>query len=227
MPDEYVIITAGGKGARMGADLPKQFLELAGLPVIMHAISAFSNYSSDINMILVLPDDGMDEWNRILGKYPLKAAFQLCGGGETRFHSVKNGLKMIAGDGLVAIHDAARPLVSTELISRCFREAALHGNAVPVIPMQDSMRELNGAINRPANRDVYRLVQTPQVFDVALIRKAYGQAYRLSFTDDATVAEASGAQIHLVEGERRNIKITTAEDLAVAEALGPHSLPHP
>jgi len=225
MPDEYVIITAGGKGTRMVSDLPKQFMELNGLPVIMHAIRAFTDYAADVSIILVLPVDGMDEWFRIRGKYPLKAAIQTCGGGATRFQSVKNGLEMIAGEGLVAIHDAARPLVSAELISRCFRAAGRHGNAIPVIPVQDSMRELNGKDSRPADREMFRLVQTPQVFDVSLIRKAYGQAYHPSFTDDATVAEAYGAKIHLVEGERKNIKITTTEDLVVAEALGPHRSP--
>lgn len=218
MHKEYVIITAGGSGVRMGSDIPKQFMELNGLPVIMHTIKAFARYSSDINIILVLPEDGMDEWDRILKKYPLEVTFHLCSGGEKRFDSVKNGLELVEGDGLVAIHDAVRPLVSSRLISKCFQTAAKEGNAIPVIPLQDSMRELNGEENRPANRDVYRLVQTPQVFDISLIKKAYEQAYRSSFTDDATVAEALGAKIHLVEGEKRNIKITTQEDFLIAKA---------
>jgi 2-C-methyl-D-erythritol 4-phosphate cytidylyltransferase len=218
MANEYVIITAGGKGSRMGSDIPKQFMELNGLPVIIHTIKAFSDYSSDIKVILVLPEDGMQEWGRINEKYPIKTKIYLCTGGEKRFDSVKNGLELVEGEGLVAIHDAARPLVSSRLILKCFQTAAKEGNAIPVIPLQDSIRELNGAENRPANRDVFRLVQTPQVFDISLIRKAYEQAYRSSFADDATVAEALGAKIHLVEGEKRNIKITTQEDFLIAKA---------
>jgi len=218
MHKENVIITAGGSGVRMGSDIPKQFMELKGLPVIMHTIKAFARYSSDINIILVLPEDGMDEWDRILKKYPPDVTFHLGSGGEKRFDSVKNGLELVEGDGLVAIHDAVRPLVSSRLISKCFQTAAKEGNAIPVIPLQDSMRELNGEENRPANRDVYRLVQTPQVFEISLIKKAYEQAYRSSFTDDATVAEALGAKIHLVEGEKQNIKITTQEDFLIAKA---------
>ena len=219
MSKEYVIITAGGKGTRMGSEVPKQFIELNGLPVIMHTIKAFTNYSSDINIILVLPEDGMDEWDRIIKKYPLETEFHLCTGGEKRFDSVKNGLELIEGEGLVAIHDAVRPMVSEKLISDCFLTAAKEGNAVPAIPVQDSMREVSGDHCRPAKRDAFRLVQTPQVFDISLIKKAYEQAYRSSFTDDATVAEALGAKIHLVDGEKKNIKITTQEDLIVAKAL--------
>jgi len=219
MAKEYVIITAGGRGIRMGSDIPKQFMELNGLPVIMHTIKAFARYSPDINIILVLPEDGMDEWDRILKKYPQDVTFHLCSGGEKRFASVKNGLELVEGDGLVAIHDAVRPLVSSRLISKCFQTAGKEGNAIPVIPLQDSMRELNGEENRPANRDVYRLVQTPQVFDISLIKKAYEQAYRSSFTDDATVAEALGAKIHLVEGEKQNIKITNKDDMLIAKAF--------
>lgn len=218
MAKEYAIITAGGKGSRMGSDIPKQFMELNGLPVIMHTINAFIDYSSDIKVILVLPEDGMQEWGRFNEKYPIKTKIHLCTGGEKRFDSVKNGLELVEEEGLVAIHDAVRPLVSTRLIIKCFQTAAKEGNAIPVIPLQDSMRELNGEDNRPANRDVFRLVQTPQVFDISLIKKAYEQAYRSSFTDDATVAEALGAKIHLVEGEKRNIKITTQEDFLIAKA---------
>jgi 2-C-methyl-D-erythritol 4-phosphate cytidylyltransferase len=160
----------------------------------------------------------MEDWDRIIKKHPPDIVFHLCAGGEKRFDSVKNGLELVEGEGLVAIHDAVRPLVSTHLISKCFHAAAKEGNAIPVIPLQDSMRELNGKDNRPANRDAYRLVQTPQVFDIILIKKAYEQAYRPSFTDDATVAEALGAKIHLVEGEKKNIKITTPEDFLIAKA---------
>ena len=219
MSKEFVIITAGGKGTRMGSDVPKQYMELNGLPLIMHTIRAFTSYSSSINIILVLPEDGMEVWDRIIKKHPLDIEFHLCAGGEKRFDSVKNGLELVEGKGLVAIHDAVRPLVSGKLISDCFLTAAKEGNAIPVIPLQDSIRELSGEQSRPANRDVFRLVQTPQVFDISLIKKAYEQAYRSSFTDDATVAEALGAKIHLLEGEKKNIKITTQDDLLIAKAL--------
>lgn len=218
MSNEYVIITAGGKGTRMGSDIPKQFLELNGLPVMMHTIKAFSDYSKNIKFVLVLPEDCMDDWARIEGQFPLKIDYKICPGGDTRFDSVKNGLGMIEGDGLVAIHDAVRPLISVSLISECFLLAAQTGNAIPVIPLQDSIMELSGDESRPIDRDKFRSVQTPQVFDLGLIRKAYEQAYRSSFTDDASVAQSFGAKIHLLEGEKRNIKITTQEDLLLAEA---------
>jgi len=219
MHKEYVIITAGGKGNRMGSDTPKQFLELNGLPVILHTIRAFSDYSKNIRFILVLPDDGMDEWKRITKQHSLDIEYQVCPGGETRFDSVKNGLEMIGGDGLVAIHDAVRPLVSVLLISQCFLLAAQEGNAIPVMPLQDSVREVSGDESRPIDRDKFRSVQTPQVFDLSLIKKAYEQAYRSSFTDDATVAEAFGAKINILEGDKRNIKITTPEDIILASAF--------
>jgi 2-C-methyl-D-erythritol 4-phosphate cytidylyltransferase len=203
----------------MDSEVPKQFMDLNGLPVIMHAIRAFTSFSPDINIILVLPEDDTDEWDHILKMYPLDIEFNLCTGGETRFDSVKNGLELVEGNGLVAIHDAVRPLISKKLIADCFLAASTEGNAIPVIPVQDSMRELSGEHCRPARREAFRLVQTPQVFDIALIKKAYEQGYRSSFTDDATVAEALGARINLVEGEKKNIKITTREDLLIAKAL--------
>jgi 2-C-methyl-D-erythritol 4-phosphate cytidylyltransferase len=218
MRKEYVIITAGGIGTRMDSGIPKQFKELNGLPVIMHSIKAFSDYSHAIKLIIVLPSGHMDKWNSIIEKFPLSLDYKVCAGGETRFESVKNGLDLTEGDGLVAIHDAVRPLVSISLISQCFLAAAEHGNAIPVMPLADSVREISGKESRPADREKIRLVQTPQVFDVALIKKAYVQAYRTSFTDDASVVEAFGSKIFLVEGEKKNIKITTAEDVIIANA---------
>lgn len=202
----------------MGFAMPKQFTELSGLPLIMHAVKAFYDHSPDIIITLVLPEDGMDEWERIIKRYPLKVDYRICAGGKTRFDSVKQGLEMVDGEGLVAIHDAARPLVSVSLIGRCFHAALEKGNAVPVVGLADSVREIMEDGSRPSDRERFRLVQTPQVFDVAVIRKAYEQAYCASFTDDATVAEAFGVKINLVEGEKRNIKITTPDDLIVANA---------
>lgn len=218
---EYVIITAGGTGSRMGSEVPKQFLELNDVPVIVHSIRAFKQYSPNIAIVVVLPDGAVDHWEEIAEKYDIDA--KTCIGGDTRFASVKSGLELV-GDGLLAVHDAARPMVTPALISRCFLEAAQQGNAVPVIPLTDSVRELSNDISRPAERERFRLVQTPQVFDTSLLKKAYEQAYRSSFTDDATVAEAFGTKIHLVEGEWSNIKITTKGDMLIAKALipGPH-----
>jgi 2-C-methyl-D-erythritol 4-phosphate cytidylyltransferase len=218
MPKEYAIITAGGTGSRMGSDVPKQFLELKGVAVIVHSIKAFQQYSPDINIVIVLPDGAVEHWTEIAKKYGIDA--KTCMGGETRFDSVKNGLELI-DDGLVAVHDAARPLVTPALISQCFLVAAQEGNAVPVIPLTDSMRELSNDISRPAERERFKLVQTPQVFEASLLKKAYEQAYRSSFTDDATVVEAFGAKIHLVDGEKSNIKITTKTDMLIAKALLP------
>ena len=220
MSKEYVIVTAGGSGTRMGSDMPKQFMDLNGIPVIVHSINAFKQYSSDINIIVVLPEGTVDLWTEIAEKFEFDA--KTCTGGDTRFASVKNGLELVGDEGMVAVHDAARPMISPALISHLYLEAAQHGNAVPVLPLTDSIRELSGEVSRPAERDRLRLVQTPQVFEAGLLKKAYEQAYRSSFTDDATVAEAFGAKIHLVEGEKRNIKITTREDLLIAEALRPH-----
>ena len=214
---EFVVIVAGGKSTRMGSDVSKQFLKLRGVPVIIHSIKAFQKYSSGIHIIVVLPYGVDDRWAEIAEEFKIDAT--ICTGGDSRFSSVKNGLELLGDEGLVAIHDAARPLVSPALISKCFLAAAREGNAIPVIPLTDSIRELSNEASRPADRSRFRLVQTPQVFEVSLIKKAYEQAFRSSFTDDATVAEAYGAKIHLVEGENKNIKITTKEDMLIAEAL--------
>jgi len=218
MQKKYVIITAGGAGTRMDSEIPKQFMELNGLPVIMHSIHAFADYSPTIKLIVVLPSGHMDKWNSILEKHPIPIEYEVCAGGETRFDSVKNGLELIDGEGLVAVHDAVRPLASVQLINECFLRAAQKGSAIPVVPLTDSAREIAGEESRPIDRDKFRLVQTPQAFDLTLIKKAYNQAYRASFTDDASVVEAFGSKIFLVDGEKKNIKITTQEDLLIAKA---------
>lgn len=219
MPDKYVVITAGGLGTRMGAQVPKQFLELNGLPVLMHSIRAFLNYSENINIILVLPEGELESWKLLCDKHGFGFDPQVCSGGDTRFQSVKNGLGYVVNEGLVAIHDAVRPLITSSLIDRCFSEAEKNGNAVPVLPVKDSIREVLGDESHPADRTSFRLVQTPQVFEANTLRRAFEQAYRSSFTDEANVVEAMGVKINLVEGDASNIKITTPEDLVVAEAL--------
>lgn len=219
MPAQFVIITAGGSGTRMGTSTPKQFLEIKGTPVIMLSIQAFLSYSENISLILVIPEQLISEWEKLCQKHRFTTTHKVCVGGETRFDSVKNGLKLVDDNGLVAIHDAVRPLASKSLVQRCFQEASLHGNAVPAIPLKDSVREISGKENRPVDRSKFMLIQTPQVFDSTQIKRAYDQAYRASFTDDSTVLELAGFKINLVEGEPANIKITTKEDLIMAEAF--------
>ncbi|MEN8223960.1 MAG: 2-C-methyl-D-erythritol 4-phosphate cytidylyltransferase [Bacteroidota bacterium] len=219
MPEKYVIITAGGVGTRMGSSIPKQFMELHNMPVILHSMKAFLNYSDSVKLILVLADELIGDWESLCTKYNIAEMHQVVAGGDTRFQSVKNGLELLGDHGLVAIHDAARPLVSPSLIEQCFREAEIQGNAVPVVPLKDSIREVREGDNRPVDRGAFRLMQTPQVFKSTIIKKAYDQAYRPSFTDDATVAESIGVRINLLAGEEINIKITTREDMLIAESL--------
>jgi 2-C-methyl-D-erythritol 4-phosphate cytidylyltransferase len=214
-----VIIVAGGKGLRMGGDFPKQFIAIGGKPILMRTIEAFYQFDKSIRIIVVLNKDFREHWQKLCKSYGFSLAHEVVDGGENRFESVKNGLPLIQ-EGLVAVHDAVRPFVSTELIDNCFRMAGTHMAVAPVIEPSDSLRELtNGDNSRIVDRSRYRLVQTPQVFNTILLRQAYTQPFRQSFTDDASVVEAIGIQIHLVEGERSNIKITTPFDLQLAEVI--------
>ena len=203
----------------MQANLPKQFLPLAGKPMLMHSIEAFILAYPDISIIVALPADHFTAWQKLCGAYAFTHYHRLVAGGETRFHSVQNALSAIDGDGLVAIHDGARPLISALLIRTTFLTAGQFGNCIPVIPLNESVRHVSGDLNRGANRHEFRVVQTPQVFRVATIRKAYDQEFRECFTDDATVVESIGETIHLVAGDPVNIKVTHPGDLAVAEIL--------
>lgn len=216
---EYVLIVAGGKGLRMGADIPKQFLPVGGKPVLMHTLEAFYAYSQDIQIILVLPHDQQDYWQGLCREYRFTLPHRIAEGGETRFHSVRNGLALVEEAGLVGVHDGVRPFVSQEVIARCYRLAATQKAVVPVVKVVETVRRLtdNGSIT--VNRDSYRLVQTPQVFDAELLKRAYSQPYSPLFTDDASVVEACGTPVVLTEGNRENIKITTPFDLKVAAAL--------
>ena len=217
--DFYVVIVAGGSGKRMGVDTPKQFLELAGRPVLMHTIERFRAFSDSIEIITVLPENQLRHWNEFCRKYSFDVPHTLVKGGEHRFVSVKHGLEFVNAPGLVAIHDGVRPLVRIETIRRCFEAAEKYGNAIPVVSPADSLRLSVGDRNEHINRLDVKQVQTPQVFDAALIKKAYKQEYHPSFTDDATVLEKTGEQIHMVEGNRENIKITNPEDLFIAQTL--------
>lgn len=203
----------------MGAEIPKQFLFLNGLPLIMHSINAFLDYSHSIKIVLVLPQTHFDTWKELCEQHNFNREHNLCAGGETRFQSVKNGLKYVENDALVAVHDAVRPLVSTNLIDRCYSQAEVRGNAVPVIALKDSVRSITAEGSISLKRDTIRLVQTPQVFQAGELIAAYEQEENASFTDDASVVEANGMKIHLVEGCDRNIKITTPTDMAMAEAM--------
>ncbi|NDW18399.1 2-C-methyl-D-erythritol 4-phosphate cytidylyltransferase [Dysgonomonas sp. 216] len=214
-----IIIVAGGKGLRMGHELPKQFLEIGGKPVLMHTIEAFYKYDQQINIIVVLSANYMDYWKEICEKYSFTIEHSIVEGGETRFHSVKSGLSLVQ-KGLVGVHDAARPLVSPALIKRIFEAAAVHKAVIPVVDCADSLREMiDSTRSRVIDRSKIRMVQTPQVFDSELLRKVYNLRYIGTFTDDASVVESYGHEITLVKGETTNIKITTPFDLEIAEVI--------
>lgn len=219
---DYVIIVAGGKGLRMGGDIPKQFLPVNGKPVLMRTIERFREYSPELGIILVLPKAQQEYWRTLCRKHGFQAAYTIADGGETRFHSVRNGLSLIPDSerGVVGVHDGVRPFVSTEVIDRCYEAARRAGAAIPVTPVVETLRYVAGSeAGRNVVRSDYRLVQTPQTFDIQLLKRAYAQEYSEAFTDDASVAEAVGVSVEMVEGNRENIKITTPFDMTVAEAL--------
>lgn len=218
----YIIIVAGGKGLRMGGEIPKQFLPVAGKPVLMRTIERFHEYDSDMGIILVLPHDQHEYWQQLCREHDFHITHTIVDGGSTRFESSKNGLSAIPTDaeGLAGIHDGVRPFVSLETIERCYEAAEEEYAAIPVMPVIDTLRYVDsheGGHN--VQRSDYRIVQTPQVFDIALLRQAFNQPYRDSFTDDASVVESLGCNVAIVEGNRENIKLTTPYDLMVAESL--------
>lgn len=216
---EFALVVAGGKGTRIKTKLPKQFLELKGKPILLHTLEAFLRYSAEIKIVLVLPEDDFVIWKDICNKFNFNTPVILEKGGETRFQSVKNGLNKIEGPGLVAIHDGVRPLVSEDIIGASFRLAAVHQSAVAAVRLKDSIRMTDQDNTKAVDRSRFRLIQTPQTFDIDLIKRAYQIKEDPSLTDDASVAEKSGHVISLFEGSYENIKITTPEDLIVAEAL--------
>jgi 2-C-methyl-D-erythritol 4-phosphate cytidylyltransferase len=215
----YVLIVAGGIGSRMGSEIPKQFIELAGKPVLMHTIEKFRLFSESVEIITVLPENQLRFWIDLQKKHNFTVPQTLVKGGNVRFFSVRNGLNFVNEPGLVAIHDGVRPLVSLDTIRRCFETAEKFGNAVPVISPDDSLRIVTDTGNQPVNRMLVKQIQTPQVFDAALIKRAYRQNYSPDFTDDATVLEKAGGKIELVEGNRENIKITNPGDLLISSAF--------
>jgi 2-C-methyl-D-erythritol 4-phosphate cytidylyltransferase len=216
---KYAIIVAGGSGQRMKSAIPKQFIEIAGKPVLMHTIEKFYRYDPEMPLIVVLPEIHIPLWEDMCLNHHFSIPHQVTHGGETRFHSVQNGLACIPQTGLVAIHDGVRPLVSLETIGRCFDMAAEKGNAIPCIPVHETVREENGLANRMIDRSHLKLIQTPQVFSITQLKRAYEQSYDPSFTDDASVLEQIGEKIVLVEGNRENIKVTEPVDLIFAKGL--------
>jgi len=216
---KIVLIVAGGKGERMNADIPKQFLEIQGKPILMHTLEVFNRFDAKMKLILVLPSVQIDLWKELCVKHNFTLNHEIIAGGQTRFQSVKNGLEAVKTPALVAVHDGVRPLVSIETIARCFESAEKFDAAIPVVDLVDSIRQVTENGSQSVDRNAFKLVQTPQVFDAELLLKAYEQEYTPLFTDDASVVEAIGTKIHLVEGNRENIKITIEFDLKMAESI--------
>lgn len=216
---DYALIVAGGKGLRMGCELPKQFLPIGGKPVLMRTIEAFHACNPEIQIILVLPCSQQSYWDELCRKHSFSIPHRIADGGETRFHSVKNGLSLVTTPGLVGVHDGVRPFVAPEVITRCYELAAEKRAVIPVIDVVETVRHLVGEGSETVSRDEYKLVQTPQVFDADLLKQAYNQEYSRNFTDDASVVEALGKPVFLTAGNRENIKITTPFDLKIAAAL--------
>ena len=214
MIKKYAIIVAGGSGSRMKRDIPKQFIKVGGLPILMHTLKRFKEADSEIELILVLPESQFEFWNELCSIYPT-VPHQLIKGGKTRFQSGLNGLQVIDNEGLVAIHDGVRPFVSVEIINESFKVAAEKGTAVVSVPSKDSVR-VNG---KSIDRSTVRIIQTPQTFQISLIKKAFETQELSIFTDDASVAEHAGFKIYLIDGNYENIKITTPEDLLWAEVI--------
>ncbi len=217
--DKYAVIVAGGKGLRMGNAVAKQFLPLAGKPLLYYTIKTFLDAYADMKLVLVLPEDQLSYAQMVLQAFPDRIDMTIVTGGETRFHSVQNGLKEVSAGAVVFVHDGVRPLVSAQLIRACYEQAVEKGSAIPAIPVADSMRMVEGNNSSPVNREYMRSIQTPQTFRADILLPAFQQEYTNAFTDEATVVEAYGAQVYLIEGEKRNIKLTTPEDMMIAEIM--------
>jgi 2-C-methyl-D-erythritol 4-phosphate cytidylyltransferase len=221
---DYAIIVAGGKGLRMGGELPKQFLPVGGKPILMHTLERFREYGDSrpdgsLQIILVLPKEQQDYWLELCGQHNFSVSHTITDGGATRFHSVQNGLRIIPDDeeGVVGIHDGVRPFVSLDVIKRCYEEARKKKAVIPVMPVTDTLRDT--VEGRNVYRENYKIVQTPQTFDIQLLKEANRQPYTEEFTDDASVVEAIGQEVTMVEGNRENIKITTPFDLKIADVI--------
>jgi 2-C-methyl-D-erythritol 4-phosphate cytidylyltransferase len=219
MKNKEVIIVAGGVGRRMESQIPKQFLRLGGEIILIRTIRLFYEYDPSCRIIITLPQSEITTWQKICEEENFTVTHQVVMGGKTRFHSVKNALEHVAGNGLIAVHDGVRPLVSRETIDKTFQEAELKGNAIPVTDIYESIRFQDQNKNYPVERDKYKIIQTPQVFKSEILLNAYQSEHKEQFTDDASVVEYMGEKIHLIHGNPENIKITTKKDLAVGETL--------
>lgn len=223
--EQYALIVAGGKGTRFGGPTPKQFLDLKGKPVLLHTVDAFIRYSADIKIVLVLPESDVVTWQELTATHRFSTPVAIVNGGATRFQSVRNGLRAIPDEALVAIHDGVRPLVTAATIRTSFQLASDHGCAVAAVPLKESLRVMTQGVtgghqhSQAVDRSLYRIIQTPQTFRAGLIKNAYEVREDNSLTDDASVAEKAGFPVYLFEGQYSNIKITNREDLAIAEVL--------
>jgi 2-C-methyl-D-erythritol 4-phosphate cytidylyltransferase len=224
--NKIVLIVAGGIGTRMNKSTPKQFLELNGQPVLMHTVNVFYRYDPSIEIILVLPENQWKAWGNLCTRHQFGIKHILKSGGETRFHSVKKNISDFPDGSLIAIHDGVRPLVSLNTIERCFTEALQFGNAIPCIGIPETLRKTEEDKTIQVDRTHYRLIQTPQVFESSILKKAYMQEFQENFTDDAGVVENMGHKIHLVAGNPENIKITIDMDMVIASALQLHFNPN-
>jgi len=216
---EYAVIVAGGSGLRMKSEIPKQFLPIKGLPVLMHTIKAFHDYSKSLKIIVVLPASDLKIWEELCEVYNFTLPLEIAVGGKTRFQSVKNGLNKIKTDGVVAVHDGVRPLVNKEIISASFQIASLHGSAISAVRLKESIRVTDKDETKTVDRSMFRTIQTPQTFQVKILKQAYKLQELPEFTDDASVVEKAGFKISLFEGSYQNIKITTPEDMIIADAF--------
>lgn len=216
---KIAVIVAGGNGSRMNNSVPKQFLLLDGKPVLYYTLRTFLDAYPDMEIILVLPEEHVASGQEIIDAFFDYERIQITIGGRTRFHSVQNGLKLITEESIVFVHDAVRCLVSTSLVQRCYEAAISNGSAIPVIDSRDSIRILTAEGNEAVERSTVKLVQTPQTFHSKILLPAFNIDYKDRFTDEATVVEAFGMKVQLVEGEVNNIKITQPSDLLVAEQL--------
>lgn len=215
----FVVIVAGGQGARMGMALPKQFLEINGKPILYHTIAAFAEALPQAQIVLVLPEAEISKLQMVLQHFAQRIELSVVVGGNTRYDSVKNGLKGLPEDSIILVHDGVRPFISQRIIQNCIETAINTGSAIPAIKVVDSMRVLSASGSSPINRDMLRIIQTPQTFKGSILLPAFAQDYQSNFTDEATVVENMGHKITLVEGDKNNIKITTPEDLQLAELI--------
>jgi 2-C-methyl-D-erythritol 4-phosphate cytidylyltransferase len=217
--EKYVIITGGGSGSRMNASIPKQFLEINGTPILFYSILAFVKYDPSIKIVLTLPESYLEYWEKLITEKDFSHSHKIVTGGNTRFQSIFNALQLVPKDALIAIHDAVRPFVSKEVISKGFKDAEKYGSAIPVIEAIESVRFITNQENKRLNRSEIFLAQTPQIFNSTALLKSYSTPEIADFTDDASVYETCFNTIHTYSGNRENIKITNSIDLAIAEVF--------